>query len=130
MANGSKTNLPTRRQIPLSPPKTAWLTVLTVVGVAICVLSSSPAKAGQSSVSGCKSFCTAMDSDQLETYRAEGPDRAAPAGLLQLSVILWDENRRVTPPPASGNAGSTPTGTSLTITPPNSATTRVPTLLH
>ncbi len=130
MANGSKTHLPTRRQIPLSSPRTAWLTALTVAGATLCVLSSSPATAGQSSVSGCKAFCTAMDSNQLETYRAEGPDGAAPSRLLHLSVILWDENRRVTPPPASGSSGPTPTGTSLTITPPNATTTRVPTLLH
>jgi hypothetical protein len=130
MANGSKTHLPTRRHTPLTSPKPAWLPALIAAGAFVCALASSPAQAGQSSASKCNAFCTEMDSHQLETYRAEGADGASPSGLLHLSVILWDENRRVTPPPTSGSSGSTPAGTSLTITPPNAGVTNVPALLH
>ena len=105
--------------------------VPVVAALGLCVGCARPAVAGAEQVSlQCSSFCSPLDAHQLEGSRAEGAAPGAPSGTLQMSVILWDENRRIVPSSGAGSVPASPTATPMTVTPPNTTPAPVPILVH
>ena len=99
--------------------------------VGLCWAMPDAAQAGEKLAAlECSNFCQPMNTHQLATSRAEGASNARSGASTQLSVILWDENRRLIPPRGSSGTVTSPTTTPLTITPPTSGSAPVPVLVH
>ena len=99
--------------------------------VGFCLAASCPAQAREKLAAlECSSFCQPMDMHQLDRLRAEGASDPRSGASTQLSVILWDENRRLMLPRGTAGTVPSPTTTPLTITPPTSGSAPVPVLVH
>ncbi|MGH7035114.1 MAG: hypothetical protein ACREFL_15385 [Stellaceae bacterium] len=99
--------------------------------VGFCLAVSCSAQAGEKLAAlECSSFCQPMNTRQLDTLRAEGASNPQSSASTQLSVILWDENRRLVAPRGASGAVTSPTTTPLTIAPPTSGSAPVPVLVH
>lgn len=105
------------------------LVISASVGFCLATLSAAQAREKLAALE-CSSFCQPMNTRQLDTLRAEGASNGRSGASTQLSVILWDENRRLMLPRGSSGTVTSPTTTPLTITPPNSASAPVPVLVH
>jgi hypothetical protein len=71
-----------------------WLSLSRLpLAVAAVVAGSGLAAAAELEKSGCSAFCSPVTAERLDDYRAQG--LAKPVGGTALSVILWDEYRRV-----------------------------------
>jgi hypothetical protein len=74
------------RRVSLRLSQLSLTIALVVVGYGLAV-AAEPEKAG------CSAFCSPVTAGQLDHYRAQG--LAKTAGDNAVSVILWDEYRRV-----------------------------------
>jgi len=131
MTHGSKAHSMIALNSPARSRFALFRLVLIAGSIGLCAGFTHAAMAGTQKVSlECSSFCGPLDAHQLERARAEGVVPGAPAAALQLSVVLWDENRRIMPSSGTGTLPASPTGAPLTVTPPNSLPAPTPVLAH
>ena len=99
MTSCCATRVPSYRD---SPSRRGRLTAVGLAaGLAAVAAGCGAARATEQGPFTCRSACMPLASTQLESYRAQG--LSVPSGSeTKLSVILWDEYRRVRPPSDTG----------------------------
>jgi hypothetical protein len=131
MENGSMAHSMVSSCLPFDARATLRRALVISASVGFCLATLSAAQAREKLAAlECSSFCRPMNTHQLDTLRAEGASDARSGAPTQLSVILWDENRRLMPSRGGSGTVTSPATTPLTITPPTSGSAPVPVLVH